>query len=109
MKEKQQVEFESFFRTFMVTKKVRFISGNLRLDKWISSVIIKSLGDLYYEINYFGNFCKGHSDKILNCEPGVQTAKVPVRNRITMVYYTMLITFYVPVAETLVSHPEAEI
>ena len=72
------------------------------MDFWRDSKVSWSIVScllLYYEIDYFGNICKGHADEILNCEPGVQTAKVPVRNRII---------FYEPVAETFVSHPQKQ-
>lgn len=63
--EKQQSTFEGSFRTFKKFQQVYFLSGNDRMDKWIPGTILKRLGDLHYEVNYFGTVCKRHVDQIL--------------------------------------------
>ncbi|XP_053698983.1 uncharacterized protein K02A2.6-like [Sabethes cyaneus] len=61
---KQQASFEPSYRVFSQGQPVLFLSGNPRLDKWISGVIVARLGDLHYEIEYAGKRFKRHVDQI---------------------------------------------
>lgn len=62
--EKQQVKFDSTFRVFRPQQQVYFISGNLRMDKWVPGTIVTRQGDLHYEINHGGKSFKRHVDEI---------------------------------------------
>lgn len=62
--EKHVAKFEPSFRTFLPSQTIYFLSGNPRMDKWIPGTIISRLGDLHYEIDYFGKHVKRHVDQI---------------------------------------------
>ncbi|XP_058811007.1 uncharacterized protein K02A2.6-like [Topomyia yanbarensis] len=61
---KQEINFKPSFREFSSGQNVYFLSGNLRMEKWIPGVIAVRLGDLHYEIEYSGKRFKRHIDQI---------------------------------------------
>lgn len=66
--EKQRASFNPTFRMFSSGQSVKFLSGNPRMDKWIPGTIVTRLGDLHYEIDFFGKQFKRHIDQIRSCE-----------------------------------------
>ena len=60
LSEKQKSSFVPSYREFQTSQLVYFLSGNPRMDKWITGKIITKLGDLHYEISYNGQRFKRH-------------------------------------------------
>lgn len=64
MKEKQQAAFQPSFRSFSPGQRIYFLSGNIRMDKWIPGTVYVRLGDLHYEIVYQGKHFKRHVNQM---------------------------------------------
>lgn len=77
--EKQRAQFNPTFRILRPSQTVFFLSGNPRMDKWIPGTITACLGDLHYEIDYFGKRFKRHIDQIRRHDQPIENPprKVP--------------------------------
>ncbi|XP_053686293.1 uncharacterized protein K02A2.6-like [Sabethes cyaneus] len=62
--EKQQAAFDPSFRSFELGQHVYVLSGNPRMDKWISGIVAARLGDLHYEVVYNGKRLKRHVNQM---------------------------------------------
>ena len=62
--EKQRAAFDPTYRMFSPGQSIFFLSGNPRMDKWVPGTIITRLGDLHYEVDFFGRQFKRHIDQI---------------------------------------------
>lgn len=97
------------FRSFKPTQMVYFLSGNIRMDKWIKGTITARLGQLHYEIDYGGKRFKRHVDQIRAYQEDQTTKPTdgPVSSTDEDVTYASprRVRFYPDNSATLEGHP----
>lgn len=62
--ESQRADFDASFRVYQPGQAVYFLSGNPRMQKWITGTIMSRWGDLHYEIVYQNKRFKRRIDQI---------------------------------------------